>query len=135
MLAERQEPTLAVAPKRRSETNALLGRSLVFKGELHGEEDLTVEGIFEGSVNLANNAISIRAGSNVKGDVSGRSILVEGRVEGNLYASEQVTLSESAVVGGSLFAPRIVLQSGCRFNGKIDMEAQLSVADGKLMAS
>ncbi len=137
MLSERQEPVLAMAPKRRpeNETNAVLGRTLVFKGELHGEEDLTIEGIFEGSVNLANNAIAIRPGSNVKGDVSGRTIVVQGRVDGNLYASEQLTLSESAVVGGGLFAPRVVLESGCRFNGNIDMESQLAAVDGKLRAS
>lgn len=134
---ERQGQALAVAPKRNpdKEPKAVLGRSLVFKGELHGEEDLTIEGTFEGSVNLANNGVIIRGGSVVKGDVSGRTIVVEGTVEGNLYAAEQLTLSQSSAVGGSLFAQRIVLEAGCRFNGKIDMESRLTAVDGRLRVS
>ncbi len=130
---ERQGQPLAVAPKRSDkEARAVLGRSLVFKGELHGEEDLTIECTFEGSVNLSNNAVVIRSGGSVKGDVSGRTIVVEGKVEGNLYAAEQLTLAQSSEVGGSLFSQRIVLEAGCRFNGKIDMESKLTAADGRL---
>jgi cytoskeletal protein CcmA (bactofilin family) len=48
-------------------------------------------------------------------------VTVEGRVEGDLRAEEQVILRSSAVVQGDITAPRVVLEDGARFRGGVDM--------------
>ena len=46
---------------------------------------------------------------------------MEGRVEGNLKAEEQVILRSAAIVEGDIAAPRVVLEDGARFRGGVDM--------------
>jgi cytoskeletal protein CcmA (bactofilin family) len=48
-------------------------------------------------------------------------VTVEGSVEGNLNAEEQVILRSSARVQGDIAAPRLVLEDGARFRGGVDM--------------
>jgi hypothetical protein len=48
-------------------------------------------------------------------------ITIEGRVEGNLDAQEQIILRGSAIVEGNITAPRVVLEDGARFRGGVDM--------------
>src|ERR1700683_2600511 len=42
-----------------SQGNSTLGRSMVLKGELSAKEDLTVEGQFEGTIDVAENTVTI----------------------------------------------------------------------------
>jgi cytoskeletal protein CcmA (bactofilin family) len=57
----------------------------------------------------------------VKANISGRVVTVEGEVEGDLRAQEQVILRSSARVQGDLTAPRVVLEDGANFRGLVDM--------------
>jgi cytoskeletal protein CcmA (bactofilin family) len=57
----------------------------------------------------------------VKADIGARVITVEGTVEGNLNAQEQIILRGSALVHGNIKAPRVVLEDGSRFRGGVDM--------------
>ena len=52
------------------------------------------------------------------------SITVEGEVEGDLIGKDEVVIRQSGKVKGNVAAPRVVLDSGARFQGSIDMEAQ-----------
>ncbi len=56
----------------------------------------------------------------VDADVTARVINVEGRVDGNLHATEQIIVRRSGRVHGSISAPRIALDFGCSFSGAID---------------
>jgi cytoskeletal protein CcmA (bactofilin family) len=58
----------------------------------------------------------------VQGDTRARRIVVEGTIDGNLYALESVTIRSGAVVRGDVFAPRISVDEGARLSGRIDMD-------------
>jgi cytoskeletal protein CcmA (bactofilin family) len=49
---------------------------------------------------------------------------VDGHVEGNLHAEEQVIIRRSGNVMGDIVTPRVTLEDGCRFRGAIDMEVK-----------
>ena len=49
---------------------------------------------------------------------------VDGQMDGNLIASEQVVIRKSARVKGSIAAPRVSLEDGAQFNGSIDMDSK-----------
>jgi cytoskeletal protein CcmA (bactofilin family) len=108
------------APAARS-GRATIGPSIVIKGEVSGSEDLLIQGRVEGSVALALHAVTVGGGGRVKADISGRVITVEGDVEGDLEAEEQIVLRGSAKVEGDLRAPRVVLEDGASFRGMVDM--------------
>jgi cytoskeletal protein CcmA (bactofilin family) len=109
------------APAKATGERATIGRSIAIHGEVTGDEDLLIQGRVEGSVNLKQHSITIGPEGEVKADVTGRVVTVEGSVEGNLVAQEQIILRRSALVQGDITAPRIVLEDGARFRGGVDM--------------
>ena len=98
--AEAPRPTVV-----RSTGHATIGPSIVIKGEVSGNEDLLIQGQLDGSVALGHNAITVGDGGRVKANITGRIITIEGNVEGNLQAKEQIILRGSAVVQGTTFGP------------------------------
>ncbi len=109
------------APTTTSSSRATIGSSITIRGDVTGEEDLLIQGRVDGSVDLKQNSVTVGREGQVKANITGRVIAVEGRVEGNLKADEQVILRSSAVVQGDITAPRVVLEDGARFRGGIDM--------------
>jgi cytoskeletal protein CcmA (bactofilin family) len=105
---------------------ATIGRSITIKGEVSGDEDLLIQGTVDGTVNLKQQTVTVGKEGRVKADITGRVVTVEGEVEGNLKAEEQVVLRSSARVQGDIVAPRVVLEDGGVFRGGIDMGDQVS---------
>lgn len=102
---------------------ATIGPSIVIKGDVTGSEDLLIHGRVDGSVTLEKHAVGVGSEGRVKADISGRIITIEGHVEGDLSASEQIVLRGSAQVHGDIKAPRVVLEDGATFRGLVDMGA------------
>jgi cytoskeletal protein CcmA (bactofilin family) len=102
---------------------AMIGQSIVFKGELTGDEDLEIDGQVEGDVNLKNHQLTIGANGHLKAEVAAKSIIIIGRVKGNLVATERIEIQATGVVEGDIHAPRLNIQEGAVLNGSIDMSA------------
>jgi cytoskeletal protein CcmA (bactofilin family) len=102
---------------------ATIGQSIVFKGELTGDEDLEIEGQVDGIVQLANHQLTIGANGRLKAEVNAKSIIVIGQVTGNLSATERIEIQATGVVTGDLNAPRLNVQEGAVLNGNIDMSS------------
>lgn len=103
---------------------ATIGQSIIFKGELAGDEDLEIEGQVDGNVNLQNHQLTVGANGRLKAEVEAKSIIVIGQVIGNLTATERIEVQATGVVEGDLRAPRLNVQEGAVLNGAIDMSAQ-----------
>jgi len=100
---------------------AIIGRSITIRGEVGGDEDLLIQGNVDGSVDLQLQSVTVGREGKVKGNITGRVVTVEGEVQGDLRAQEQVILRGSAQVKGDLTAPRVVLEDGASFRGLVDM--------------
>jgi len=102
---------------------ATIGPSISIDGQLKGEEDLIVEGRIKGTVELKNNTLTVGTQGTLDAEVFAHTILVEGTVNGDLYASENISIRKSARIRGNILAPRISLEDGAKFRGSIDMDA------------
>src|SRR5271157_3195105 len=69
---------------------AHIGKSVVVKGELSGSEDLYVDGQVEGSIELRNNSLTVGPNGNVKANVTAKGVVVQGKVQGQVTATERV---------------------------------------------
>lgn len=116
-------PTVGEARTTRSTSTsrATIGRSITIKGEVTGDEDLLIEGRVDGSVDLKKNSVTVGPDGTVKADIRGRVVIIEGKVEGDLRADEQVVLRSTARLLGDIVAPRLVLEDGASFRGGVDM--------------
>jgi len=105
----------------------VLGKTLLFRGELTAEEDVILQGRVEGSIRHARNLIIGQDGS-VLGDVYASHLTVEGLVEGDLHCSEAVVVRATAQVRGNIFAPRVGIMEGATFNGRVEMDGNAAAA-------
>ena len=113
-----------VEARRADRATATIGPSIFIKGDLSGDEDLVIEGRVEGKIDLKQHNVTIGKNGRVRADVFGNTVVVEGEVDGNLFAQQQAILRQSGAVRGNIAAPRVMLEDGSRFRGSIDMESK-----------
>lgn len=117
-----QAPQAPIATDPNPRKVSVLGRTLVFKGELSAEEDLVLQGRVEGSIRHTQ-SITIGADGVVIGDIHAKSIVIEGTVEGDLHGSASVNVTATGNVRGNIAAPRVGIVEGAQFNGSVDMSS------------
>ncbi len=107
---------------------ALIGKSVVIKGELSGSEDLYLDGQVEGSIELRDHSLTVGPNGVVKANVSAKGVIVQGKLEGSIIASDKVELRQSAVVTGDLATQRISIEEGAFLKGKVDVQKEAAKA-------
>jgi len=132
-----QEPSVSPAPPApaparpaeppRSETYrsaevATIGKSVVVKGELSGSEDLVLDGEVEGSITLRGQTLTIGPNGRVRANIEARNVIVHGKVDGDIHATERVDLRKSASLAGNISTARISIEDGAFFKGGIDIQ-------------
>jgi len=100
---------------------AAIGPSITIRGDVSGNEDLLIQGRVDGSVDLKQQSVTVGQEGTVKANITGRVVIVEGEVEGDIQAGEQIVLRSTARVQGDLKALRVVLEDGATFRGGVDM--------------
>ena len=98
-----------------------IGKSLCIRGELTGNEDLTIEGKVEGKIDLMDHNLTIGPNGKIKAEVGAKKVIVEGEFTGNINAGEKVELSATGRVKGDIVAPRVVIADGAYFKGMVNM--------------
>jgi cytoskeletal protein CcmA (bactofilin family) len=99
-----------------------IGKSVVIRGELTGNEDLYLDGEIEGNINLRDHKLVIGPNGKIKASITARDIVLHGRVEGNVSATERVELKKACTLVGDVTTQRIVIEDGAYFKGSIDIK-------------
>ena len=103
-----------------ADTETVIGPETRISGELRGDEDVVVRGRVEGRVALTS-VFTVEESAIVQADIEARIVLVSGVVVGNITASESVRLADKARVVGDVTAPRVVMEDGASYRGRLDM--------------
>ena len=101
---------------------ARIGPSVVIKGELLGSEDLYVEGQVEGTIELQGNTLTIGPNGHVRANVSAKGVIVRGKLDGDIRATDRAELKKTAVVVGDVATRRISIEDGAYLKGKVDIQ-------------
>ena len=110
---------------------AQIGKSVMIKGELSGSEDLYIDGQVEGSIALKNNSLTVGPNGQIKASVESKIIVVQGKLDGNVTATDRVELRKSAVVTGDITTQRISIEEGAYLKGKVDISGRADKAVGR----
>jgi len=103
-----------------ADKETVIGLETRVSGEIRGEEDLVVKGRVDGKIHLSQ-ALTVEKGAIVQADVDVRNLVVSGTLVGNIVASESVRLLATARVVGDLASPRVIMESGAAYRGRVDM--------------
>ncbi len=112
------------APETARAETTLIGTSIVIKGELSCGEDLYIDGQVEGTIDPKGNRLTIGPHGRVKANVIAYAVVVQGRLEGNIQASDRVDLKQSAVVTGDIATQRISIDEGAYFKGGVNIQKE-----------
>lgn len=104
--------------------NVKIGKSIVVRGEVAGDEDLVVEGKVEGVISLEDHHLTVGETGSVSAEVTAKTVTIIGRMEGNLIAKEKAEIAETGSLKGDIKAPRIVIADGAKFKGSVDMSSE-----------
>ena len=100
---------------------AVIGKSVMIKGQIFSREDLTIDGEVEGSVELQENRLTVGPHGRVMAGVKAREIVVLGTIQGNVETSDKIEIRKDAKLVGDIKTARIVIEDGAYFKGGIDI--------------
>jgi len=99
-----------------------LGASLEIKGKISGEEDLQIDGKVEGSIALQGQRLTVGKTGQLNSEVHAREVVVFGKVQGNVRASDRVEIKKDGSVTGDITTSRISIEDGAYFKGRIEID-------------
>jgi cytoskeletal protein CcmA (bactofilin family) len=102
-------------------TAAVLGKSVIVKGQIYGREDLTIDGEVEGTVELQEHRLTVGPNGKVTATVKAREVVALGTIHGNVEARDKVEIRKEAKLVGDIRTARIVIDDGAYFKGNIDI--------------
>src|SRR5438046_2031323 len=88
--------------------NLKFTNELAFNGKLEGEIQT------DGVLNLGDNAI-------VNGTINAQSVVVRGKITGNINAKEKIDIKSKTELFGDIRAAKLVIEEGVTFVGKTDV--------------
>lgn len=100
----------------------VVGAESYFQGTLRSKGSVRVDGKIEGGISAEGIILGERG--EVQGDISGRTIVVGGKVTGNIHATESLELLAKSQVFGDLHAPQLVIAEGAIFEGSCLMASE-----------
>jgi cytoskeletal protein CcmA (bactofilin family) len=100
---------------------AILGPTIDVKAELTANEDLVIEGKFQGKIDIKNNDLTVGANADVDAEIQARNITIRGRLKGNIHASGKVYIEKEGQMVGDIAAARISIVEGAQFKGSMKM--------------
>ncbi|QWE15017.1 polymer-forming cytoskeletal protein [Polynucleobacter sp. AP-Sving-400A-A2] len=99
---------------------SIIGSDLEIIGSLLATKSLRIDGTIVGDIKTkagADVCIALGKSGLVQGNISGVRVLVAGRVEGNVLATERVELHSGADVHGDIIYAQIGIEQGARLSG------------------
>jgi cytoskeletal protein CcmA (bactofilin family) len=109
--------------------SAYLDRGAKISGKLHFEGPARIDGQVDGEI--AGKDITIGESAVVTAQVTGESIVVCGKVKGEITASQRLEIRPTAKVSGNISAPKLIVQEGAVFEGNCSMGHEASHEDRK----
>lgn len=105
----------------REENVTNLTSDVEVKGTIKFDKVMKIDGKFDGELKTKDGELIVGKTGKIKANVKVRNAIIEGRVDGNITASEKVELKKKAQLIGDLQAKTLVIEEGVVFVGKCNV--------------
>jgi len=107
--------------KRNSQIDTLIGNSTEIRGDVHFKDGLHIDGVVKGNVVATGEGsmLTMSEHGRIEGEVRVHNIVLNGSVEGDVYASEHIELAPAARVNGNVYYNLIEMAMGAEVNGNL----------------
>ena len=131
--SKRDAAKRAAEPVRHSRAEEIvsIGAAATIRGDITGKGDLAIVGRVEGTVDLPGNDANIETAGFMDGGILAKNVNIRGKMEGDIEAKRKVTIFATGIVNGTIVAPRIQIEDGAKFKGRIETDAAKTAAAGQ----
>ena len=109
----------ASAPASGGQRN-ILSNDVHINGSVKFTNDLLVDGRIEGKI-ASDGALTVAENAHIKAEVKTKSVVIYGKVHGNISCSERVDIKSSAEMVGDVKAGSLSIEPGAIFVGKSEV--------------
>ncbi len=131
--APEQEPTISVGSQKsfqvpipvlqaKKEVVAFFGAGVECIGEIWYEGNVQIDGRLEGTIHTKGTLV-IGDRAVVKAKIEAGTVICKGKIQGDVVAKESIKLLSPGLIDGTMSAPRLSVESGGVFNGRVSMGA------------
>src|SRR5256884_9793943 len=113
------------------ESFTFLGKGAQFKGIIHFEGTIRIDGRLEGEIHTKG-TLMVGEHAVIEGDISADVVVSGGHINGNIVASEKVQLLPAGVVKGVIKTPLLSIEDGAHLSGMCDVagRGEIRAPDG-----
>lgn len=115
--------------KSSAKLETVIGADSTIKGELAIKGTLRIDGVVEGDIRA--DWVIVGETGRVRGNVQARTMVVGGRVEGNLEASEIIEMKDKAQVFGEICTGKLAMSEGALFDGQSSMKKKKETSESQ----
>ena len=98
----------------------VLNSDVEIKGNLKFTGELLFEGKLEGEVN-ADGVLHLGEGGVINGNVTANTVIVRGKLNGNVNAKEKIEIKSKAELFGDIRAAKLAIEEGVTFVGRTEV--------------
>ena len=99
----------------------LLSNDVEIKGSIKFANEFTFDGKLEGEISSTDGVLTVGENGDVRGEVKAKSVIVSGKVHGNITVQERCELRSRSQLIGDLKATRLIIEEGATFVGKSEV--------------
>ncbi|MFI5399561.1 MAG: polymer-forming cytoskeletal protein [SAR324 cluster bacterium] len=126
----RDRNTVVAQAEVRSRDIGVLGLDSRVRGQIEFQGALTVDGTVSGDVRSPEGSgamLIVGQSATIQGDIVSDSVLISGRVSGNVKARQRVEIFGTGILHGDIETGDIMIQGGAEFQGRCQMLKQAPV--------
>ncbi len=103
-----------------SNSKNVLNSDVELKGTLKFSGEMTFDGKLDGDIN-SDGTLNLGDNAVVKGNLNINTVVMRGKVNGNVAAKEKIDIKSKAELFGDIRAPKLVIEEGVTFVGKTEV--------------
>jgi len=112
-------PKKPVMPDTPNKNN--LSNDVEIKGSIKFANEFVFDGKVEGEITSVDGVLTVGENADVRGEVKSKTVIVKGKVHGNITVQERCELHSRSQLIGDLKATRLVIEEGATFVGKSEV--------------
>src|ERR1700722_18430282 len=98
----------------------VLTSDVEIKGNLKFSGELMFDGKLEGEINT-DGVLNLGDGAVVNGNINAQSVVVRGKITGNIHAKEKIEIKAKTELFGDIRATKLTVEEGVTFVGKTEV--------------
>jgi cytoskeletal protein CcmA (bactofilin family) len=113
---------MSTTPSNNNNANSknILNSDVEVKGAIKFSGELTFDGKLEGDIN-SEGTLNLGENAVIKGTIDVGSVIVRGKITGNIIAKDKIDLKAKTELFGDVRASKLVMEEGVTFVGKTEV--------------